>query len=1521
MAILQHPLHQGITVDTSTATQPNPDAPIWNYTATHTGEGGRPFELDGITVSPKALERDLGDDTSDAYISLAAALKASRQQYVSSSTGIVEKTIIPALTRTVGNIGGAPADLANVVLGGADAVINTARWAAGGFDEFPDNRILSSDPRDVIGGSAQISRGMQNVGDLAREGIRITEEAGLNTTIPWIGTEVGARTFLDPFAFNTTPDESTKTREYVSLITQIIGAAPVEGVLIAKLATQLAKTTKSPTADRVYEAMSSMQKSNPIRAAATETAMGAAAGAGMVISVEALEAAYPNAPEWMKNIVMAGGGLLLPIGAMTVGSTVWDVGLKTPIVRIPLRIAAGAMESLTLKGSEKAAARAVQTMGGDWKHRGEILGVTGQLKLALKEGRNMDEATRVAFTTPQLARNEARVLEVQLNAAADSMPSAAVAEQRQLIEELRRFANFQEGQLKTLSAEGGVGAEAYTKYSGRLMDRRDSIFAALDDAILKLDLGGRADDGVDASVIRTDYEQGLGTGTFEFNVNRTRAFQEGRLGTALDAEQTQAISRAYEGVLEKADAAGQQAIRDAEERVAAIRKGMPKDMSDQDRLDFNMWIRREIDTAYKEIDGYEDVLWNSIGGMNNPKTTSYVAPDGTDMGPQVLIDGVPIGEHFAAKAAALKGGEAESQSKWLWKLSGRTALIDEASKGGGPDAEKVAKQNVVIKHQEATVGLRQQDLDTASARLTELSGGTFESPALRTARVEMARLESELGAIPKGQTIEDTSVIRRINIAKVKLEGARAKVEALSKTPDVDPNQTKAQAAFEKAQGRLNEAQLTLATAKDNLEISLGKGVDFEGSQVDLTKEIFDDSALGVKTVDGVLVGRDAQELQNVISLLKAEISFEQGRSNPRPTKVAAIGGLIDDLQRAIGDTDNFNVDTVALGASRRFTATKKTLFERGVVGRLRGFNAKGEARVDIEQTITKIADPTNQETNLRQIETALTRVLSGEETPFQVVTREDGTTGPELRADANLERYAEGPPPPFESIDVNGGRSLGLKVSEGTTRIDANIEMVRNTLWDRFRVFGAGDEFNSSAASKWLEDNGAAIRWLKNATGKDTGFEDLVSAERVVQSIKGANARDLDATVNTLRKDGAFNEAFTEEGFRLIVKEAAKRESNLQSAATLLADPEPLTMGNKFIDKFLRNPETLGETLKILENGALPSGNNLALEGFKQAVAEALVHRALTKQGSGTIAAKEASRLTSSLDRTVRLWDPEAMVGLAQDPKIAKLLGELYGKDAPELFRKIAEGARLQSFVSDAATPGVQIKDAVSDEWAGNVGRVLGGLTAKVVPVSSLVLTGAGRRYSMNAIANVRGSAIDRLIVDFLMNPELAAAAIKKYPVVDPNANESLMKRARIWGHQKFIGDNARRIERLGKTPGTLFEIGAEALDMRESDIPENVGPQSAVQPAGPPPRRMAASVPQREVTPASMMSRVNPVGPAPAAPAQAGQTSQQTLAGLRELGMPLFVNQGGYIGGGDQQEQPGGIMSVRRKPRQMVG
>ena len=367
---------------------------------------------------------------------------------------------------------------------------------------------------------------------------------------------------------------------------------------------------------------------------------------------------------------------------MTVGSTVYDVALKTPIVRMPLRIARGAMESLTPKGIERAATRSLSKMGGDWKDRNEIIGVHDQFKLAIAEGRDIDRTTRIAFTTPQLARNEARILEAQLNAAEKNMPTAEVAEQRQLIQNLRKFSTLQEGHLATLTAGGNVGNTAYSRYSDRLMDRRDKILAALDESIFKLDLGGKVGEDIPNEILKTDYEQGLATNNFEYNANRIRAFQEGRL--VLDPEQSQALTNVYESSLSKIDNAREEALFDAQERIQAIRDSMPDNMSDSDRDFFNMWIRRELDTSYKEIDSYEDLLWNNISGLDQPKTNSVKSAEGADLGPEILIDGVPIGEHFAAKVAALDAGEDVNQSKYLWKLSGRDALTDQASKGGGP---------------------------------------------------------------------------------------------------------------------------------------------------------------------------------------------------------------------------------------------------------------------------------------------------------------------------------------------------------------------------------------------------------------------------------------------------------------------------------------------------------------------------------------------------------------------------------------------------------------------------------------------------------------------------------------------------------------------------------------------------------------------------------------------------------------------------------------------------------------------
>ena len=1540
MEPLEHPHYPGYIINPDSAIV-DPDDGAVSFEVQ--GPGGSRERLPSMLgVDPSTLAKDILNDRSAAFSLFANAL--ADLEGVSTPGAAPErrddswaKTIGPALQKgTTANIFGAPVDLMNLLTRAiVDTPINLGRWAARDFEgEMPSERYASAEV--PFGGSESIARGLEAVGRGAKElrlaadetigtiNLPLTPDIGLG--LDWEGFETGEfgpQDLLRFIEFDMTPDESTKARKYVSLITQIAAGAPIEGALIAKLVEKLAKTTKSPSKKAIFDAVSEMQRTNPTKAAGYEALMGTAVGTSMVVSTQGLEAAYPNAPPWMKNLVMAGGAIILPIGGLTVGKLAWDVGIKTPIVNWPLHFAKGAAYGLTTRGAERAAARAVQTKGSDWKHRSDILGVTEHFRLALKEGRNMDEATRISYTTPQLARNEANFLEAQLKATAKDMNEAELAGAQELIRDLRIFANFQEGQLLAIS-EGtgrmaGVSAREYVEHSGKMMDRRDAIFQALDDAVLKLDLGGKPSEGVELSIIQADFERGLATGSYEFNVNRQKAFQEGRLGS-LEPEQTQAISDAYANVRAQIDKGITQSLEDARRRVELIRNWMPDDMSPETSANFNRWIRREIETAYKEIDTYEDMLWTSIRGFDQPKTAAYTSPDGVDLGPQILIDDVPIGEFFAAKVANLDAGERVNQSKWLWKLAGRAALVDQATKGAGPDAEKVARQRLRIEKQENIVAQREKEMDEAAARLDRDEKTPPESSKLREARANLAEAE---GRLASGDYDAGTAAnVQAAETATRRIRGLEDKIGELEAQAEAYPNPVveKSREAFAKAQGDFVKAQGDLDEARGSLDITMGKGVEFEGNPVKLAEEVADSSELGVRMVDEVPVGRKAQEVQNIISLLKGEMTYEQGRPVRNTRKIAAIGGMIDDLQRAITDPENFDIDIPMWDTARSMTALKKDAFEKGAIGRLRGFTTKGEPKVELEATLDKLlpsgtASAAAQQVALRELQAALTPITTGRNTPFRIRVGEDGKPTPELDRNFNLEKYATEPPPPFEMIrhTEGEGRSMGFQVKEGTPPTESNIRLIRETLWDRFKNFGTGDKFDARAAGKWLEDNKSAINWLRKATKKDTGFEDLTNAERVVQYINRATADNLDATVNEMRSAGAFNKTFTEEGFKALVRDTAKRESNLISAAQFLDTPDPLTLGPTFLNSYLapgttKPTELLNNTLRVLENGALPDGTNPALEGFRQAVAEAILKRGLTDGSGATRAAEHAKRLTGHLDTTVKLWDPEELSKLAQDQRFTQLMGELYGKDAPELFRKIAEGAKLQSLISEAATPGVQRQDRVSDEWAGNLGRIIGGYTSKFIPVPALVMTGAGRRYGISTLAEVRGTAIDRLIVDLLMDPELMAAAIKKYPIVSPQSNMKFWDKVKLRAHHNFVEKNAERIRRLGQAPGVLYEIGEPTKYEKLDEAAP--GPQAYARPTQPP-RRRVASAPLNPPIGASILGQTNVLAPPPQgqAPSPQGRIDPQRMAQMSDLGMPLF------------RGNKGGIVSVPRKPKQLVG
>ena len=1539
---VSHPQYSDIVIDADSGV-PDADYPnMFSYEATI---DGKPVTLPAVAVDPTNI-LNISDTDSNAYRQLGSALHNIRgsaggpREVDVFSTEMLGETLLPAISKgSTAGLFGAPVDLVNMGFEVVDGVINAAR--TGGFDTpIRGNRYLSSE--EPIGGSKFLTRHLQAGADI------------VNPALVAAGETIGAGDWVrNYFQFDFTPEERTKAQKYVSLIGQIAGAAPLEGKAIAEFVGLLAKTRGNATTEKVYEALSELWNTSPKKAAALETTMGIGFGTGMVGSLEALEQTWPNAPAWAKNLIAAGGGFVTPVAGMTAANTVWDIASNLPVVSMAPKFLSGALEGITPKGADKAAARAIQRWGGDYRDRAGVLDVLGHLKLALSEGRGMDRESRLAYTLPQLARSEARILRAQLDEAlaSKSPPTAeqiAVAETR--IEELRRFGDFQEGQLATIYGSSGLGSEAYARYSDRMMDNRDMLFRSIDEAIFKFEklVGGASSEGVDPALVTRDYELGEGTGAYKYMENRLRAIQEGRAG-AVTEETLSAIKDVYSGLNQNLDALQNRVLEMTLEKVAKIREAMTPDLPPAERANFNEMIRREIDASYMHMDALEDVLWNSIQGFNTPKSNVYTAPDGQDLGPQILIDGVPVGEHFAAKVSALDAGEAENQSKWLWKLAGRTALVDQAVKGEGPDATKVATQENRVAFLRREVDAQDAIVSREQAKLDELGTSNVET-RLKEIETELDALYLQRGRVTSDRTQAQKDLDegnyaddfqrgdlqnrasqaeeRRLQEKITPLINERNALEE-SRKGSIDPEglSESARKAYDKQANVLTEAidqldkrQSRLLEAQGKLDITMGAKVTSEGAEVNLVDEIADTSALGVKTVDGVTVGRKPQEIQNVISHLKREMAFEQGKgSSGNASKVRAISGMISDLQRAIADPENFSLNTDLLDAARKMTALKKDVFEKGSIGAARGFDRSGRPRVDFEQTVDAMIPPATarktglQETRLRELENALTPVVTGENTPFSVTVADDGSEVIRFDPEFSITKYSEQPPPPFESIRPTGGRSLGFRIADGTEPTPANIAIVQETLWSRFQKLNENG-FNERSSQKFIDDNKAAIDWLNKAAGdRATGFEDLVSAEKLISRLNSVAADELDLVVADMRKNNLFNDAFTEADFKSSVQEIKAQNSAKLTAAHFLNEPDPAVMGKQFLESYLspsnKNPKQFLESfLQILRKGQNDDGTNPALDGFRLAVAEAITKRSLSSSADNTAMGKEAQKLSASLGgQKVTLWDPDKINNMLDNPVMARLLNDLYGEHAPAVLRKFAEGAEQQTFVGPSAQTGVRPQDAMSTELIGNIGRMAGTAVANATGVmSQLIAAGVGRRTAVGLLGNLRGKAVQRLILDFLMDPQLGMAAIEKYPITSPTIKEGPLKRLLLWGRSNFIDKNLQRIRNVPvQTPGALYELGDPMTT--EPLQPPVIGPVTEAVPETRPTRQVA-QLPMPAPNPASTLSQVSPVQPLPQQTAAASpdtiQRGQQVFGPMD----PVFA-------------KDGGIMSVRCKPRQMVG
>tara|TARA_R110000737_G_scaffold311271_3_gene320206 strand:- start:294 stop:1331 length:1038 start_codon:yes stop_codon:yes gene_type:complete len=340
----------------------------------------------------------------------------------------------------------------------------------------------------------------------------------------------------------------------------------------------------------------------------------------------------------------------------------------------------------------------------------------------------------------------------------------------------------------------------------------------------------------------------------------------------------------------------------------------------------------------------------------------------------------------------------------------------------------------------------------------------------------------------------------------------------------------------------------------------------------------------------------------------------------------------------------------------------------------------------------------------------------------------------------------------------------------------------------------------------------------------------------------------------------------------------------------------------------------------------SLVRGNKQAEKGFQASVMGQLFARSLSKHDA---------LLKETGDLAFKAFDPVRFRELLSDPRVRIIIQEAFPDNA-SLLSGLDDLAKVafetSNFTKGSGAQGL-LKPAESVNLSGwaFLGRVSAlGAANQTKLVNALWAGGAGSTLGKNLARKITGAKLKDIVIDAAIDPEKGVAL-------------SLQTAEQASGFWRTAAQAAIDVINVPgaaiKRPAAAIPIikrGEEELDEAAPEPPASVplaqplstGQQPAVPPYQGGKQRMRETI--RGINPASTLFDASPFSgvqtPPPTPPP--GQASQQTLAGLAQMGMPLFpigAAHGGYItggaGSGAGRMEDCGIMSVRRKPRQLVG
>ena len=878
-----------------------------------------------------------------------------------------------------------------------------------------------------------------------------------------------------------------------------------------------------------------------------------------------------------------------------------------------------------------------------------------------------------------------------------------------------------------------------------------------------------------------------------------------------------------------------------------------------------------VRNAFREAREIETALWTNIGANQ------------VEIAPQNMA---LIGDRAAEIILSTPVAQRKQIPSILFELAGRNRLLsDEALEAMARSAGASTETPVAIRNARAKIA-------ELEARRAEIESRPYQNPDLAKAQAKLSKLEAELAAIPGGRTIEDPSVIGRINRKQVEIAGQRQVIDDFSGDV-VNPALIKVNDDIAGQQAKLKslEDEIVPQTAAGDEAIALGPNGILDS----------------VNTLDEVLATRGA------LLDAAARLGSRTGGKNSARIANEAQSYIIDDwLQNPeiFGDIGK----TAAYDAARKFSGDLNTKYTRGPIADYLATSADRGAKVDHNQFLAKIIK--DNEVGPGRVPTgsldALDAALVEAKAPF-LIRREDGTLA--VDPNAPLTPGLEGLT--WESIRTGGDDLFSPALSGKLLR-----EEVLNQL--ALIAFDATGVLQPQKVQKALRSWALPIAKIEESyPGFGKEIQDLaVSGDQLAirnKVLQDPSRSTIDKALATQNLDDLAS-----------VKEAggiARKIQGDRSSSSIFLDKDPNVVAASLFADPATFETNIGSILKILD----ADDTGAARAGFQRSIFNELLKRTLPDPSTAGRMPGEAVLDPSQINQLLT-QNENALRQIFSDVIRKGPDGQdITTYDMLKIFNdEVSLGmAERAGKAAGAASKPVELTFR-GGEFIRNVGRILGVQAAKYTGGPALVMAGTGGRLAGRLFESGGNQAIFSLVADALADPSMAKLLLTE--------TANLSKRGKFV-FDKRLTQSLRPYQFMAGPPTQVIREGVEQqkeIDRIEREggqkviefDPEQgvyqrrgVGDQSSVVPAEPPTRRVSSAMPPpRAPAASSTLSQVSPIGPPPT-----GQASQETLAGLSQIGLPLFASHGGYIiggaGSGVGRVEESGIMSVRKKPRQVVG